>query len=105
DRLLQADAAVAQGPAAGVEEAVGRRVVQVDVELVGKDELHLAERIRGTGEGAPAGLRADRGDLDALARQVARVLGHRRLDLLGDDVIRNVPGRIEDHEGDPAAEL
>jgi hypothetical protein len=49
-RLLEANAAVTQGAPRPRKQCVGRRVVQVDVVLVRKQELHVAERVAGPGQ-------------------------------------------------------
>ena len=49
DRLLDAHAAVTERARRALEQRVGRRVVQVDVELVRKHELHEPQRIVGAG--------------------------------------------------------
>ena len=110
-RVLHPHAAVAVGAVGAGEQRLRRRVVQVDVVLVGEEELDLAQRIAGAGALADAevvdvGRRpvdrrgvdhpAARQQLHVLAGEIAGVGREMRRDLVLRDRGRHVPVRVDD---------
>ena len=97
-RVFHPHAAVAESALVIGEQPLVGRVVQVNRELVGKIELDAAERITGAGRlrHAERAIRLTL-HLEAHAREDVGVAAVARHQLILDDRLRHVPGRVDQH--------
>src|SRR5579864_5347612 len=118
-RMLEADATMAEAATRGLEQRLGWRIVQIDVEAVRHLEFDGAEGIpwtRQLPQPKREALRADRSPIDAAAGrivdrvddddvvrgQIMPIAAELRQHLLHGDGWRDVPGRIEGYRDDLA---
>jgi hypothetical protein len=98
---LDPDATVAEGADRAVEQRPGRRVVEVDAEAVGEPELDPAEGVVLPWLLAELSVRQD---LITVAPEIGPALPGFRPDLFRSNAPGHVPGRVEDHAFDGAAD-